>query len=271
MKKISTISRTSRILLFLDKRERFALQTVILTVGVLTTQLIWQDYRFYMVAILSLFSYILTAWSLKEDVNGIEWILLFILPVLFTASVSLFYFLLPARWIIRLATTVVFAVGTYAILLIENIYNVAAQRSIQLLRAAQSIGLLLTLVVVFLGANIIYSLRLAAWHNAIILFTLVFFLSLQSLWSISLDTNLGKQLFIYTFITSLAIGELSMALSFWPIANSSYSLLITAAFYTVIGIVQQYFADRLFWNVIREHVLVFIFTLLLTFITTRWG
>src|SRR3989338_8883160 len=116
MKKISTISRTSRILLFLDKRERFALQTVILTVGVLTNQLIWQDYRFYMVDILSLFSYILTAWSLKEDVNGIEWILLFILPVLFTASVSLFYFLLPSRWIIRLATTVVFAVGTYAIL-----------------------------------------------------------------------------------------------------------------------------------------------------------
>ena len=87
---------------FLDKRQRFVIQTLFLTAGLLITQLIWQDVRFAMVVILSLFSYILTAWSLTEGVKGIEWYMLFILPVFFTLSVSLFYFLLPARWFIRI-------------------------------------------------------------------------------------------------------------------------------------------------------------------------
>ena len=38
-----------KILFFLEKRERFAFQTVVLTGGVLITQLIWQDVRFPMV------------------------------------------------------------------------------------------------------------------------------------------------------------------------------------------------------------------------------
>ncbi|KKS96677.1 MAG: hypothetical protein UV73_C0009G0028 [Candidatus Gottesmanbacteria bacterium GW2011_GWA2_43_14] len=260
-----------RVIYFLEKRERFALSTVILTAGVLVTQLIWQDVRFAMVIFLSLASYILTAWSLREDIKGNEWLLLFILPVLFTASLSMFYFLLPARMIIRLTTSVIFAVGTYAILLIENIYNVAAQRSIQLLRAAQSIGLLLTLTVIFLSANIIYSLRLGFMSNALILTLLSFFLGLQSLWSVKPESRFSQRFFIHALVIAFGVGELSLALSFWPIENASYSLLIAAAYYSLVGIIQQHFNERLFFNVVREYMLVFFFTFLLTFLTTRWG
>lgn len=260
-----------KILFFLEKRERFAFQTVVLTGGVLITQLIWQDVRFPMVFFLSFLSYILTAWSLKEDIEDKEWLLLFILPVFFTASLSLFYFLLPPRMIIRLTTSIIFAVGTYAILLIENIYNVAAERSIQLLRAAQSIGLLLTLTVIFLTANIIYSLRLGFMANAIILAVISFFLSLQSLWSVKVENRLSPRLITHAAVIAACIGELSLALSFWPIENASYSLLIAAAYYSLVGIIQQYLNERLFFNIVREYILVFLFTFTLTFITTRWG
>jgi len=259
------------ILFGLEKRERFAIQTIILTGGVLITQVIFSDLKFYMVLFLSLISYILTWWSLKEDIEGNEIYLLFILPVLFTASLSLFYFLLPPRWIIRLTTTAMFAVGTYAILLVENIYNVASLRSIQLLRAAQSVGLLITLIIVFLSANIIYSLRLPFWANFLLLTLISFFLALQSLWTINLDKKLGNELIMFSLIVAVGIGEMSMALSFWPITTPSFSLLISASFYTVVGIIQQYLAEKLFSNVIREYIIVFIFTFLLTLVITRWG
>ena len=164
MRKISRLIRKKRFF-FLDKRQRFALQTAILTSGMLVTQLIWEEYRFFAVVFLSLLAYILTLWSLTEDIEGAEWLLLFILPVSYTATVSLFYFLLPGRWITRLISTLIFSVGMYAILLVENIYNVSASRSIQLLRAARSVGLLLTLVVVFLSATIVYSLSLTSFQN----------------------------------------------------------------------------------------------------------
>lgn len=254
-----------------DKRQRFGVQTLVLTGGLLISQFIWNDYRFVMVIILSVMSYLLTTWSLKEDVKGVEWFLLFILPVFFTASVSLFYFLLPGRMIVRLFITTLFVVGSYAVLLIENIYNVAGERSIQLLRAAQSIGLLISLSVVFFISNIIISLRLSFWQNFIIILPFIFALSLQSLWSVRLETKLNGQIILYSFMVAFCLGQLILTLSFWPVDTATASLLIVSSYYGLVGVIQQYFAEKLFRNSIREYIYAFILTLIVTVLATRWS
>lgn len=254
-----------------DKRQRFAIETIILTLGLIISQFIWDDYRYFLVGILSVLSYLLTAWSLREDIKGNEWYLLFILPVFLTVSISLFYFLLPGRMIVRLLITVVFAVGTYAALLIENIYNVAAERSIQLLRAAQSVGLLITLAIVFLMSNIIFSIRVNFLLNFLFLVPLIFFLCLQSLWSTQLEPKINSRLVIYSLVIAGGIGELAIALSFWPINLSTAALLVTAAYYASVGTVQLYLQEKLFKNSIREYIYAFILTLIVTFLATRWG
>jgi hypothetical protein len=265
------ISFLKRKIFTLDKRERFALQTLILTAGVLASQQIWDDYRFFMVAALSFVCYLITAWSLTEDIKGTEWLMLFILPVAFVASVSLFYFLLPARIISKFVITILFTVGLYAILLIENIYNVASIRTIQLLRAAQSVGLLLTLVVLYLYVNVMYSVRMPFFMNILSITPVVFLLSLQSLWSIKLEEKISGRMLLYCFIISLMIGELVFVFSFWPISVSSFSLVVTASYYSLVGLFQQRIQDRLFKNSIREYIIVFIFTVFLIFLSARWG
>ncbi|MBI3380068.1 hypothetical protein HY029_04900 [Candidatus Gottesmanbacteria bacterium] len=260
---------------FLDKQQRFVIQTVTLTAGLLVAQLIWQDYRFIMVIVLSILSYLLSAWSLKEDIVGIEWLLLFILPVIFTASVSLFYFLLPGRWISRLITSIIFAIGTYAIVRAENIYNVAAERSIQLLRVAQTVGLLITLVVMFFSTIVVYSLRGPFWLNMAIIIPLTFILALQSLWSVKLEAKLTRPLFIYSSIIGMTIGEIVGVLSFWPVFKSSglaiAALFISSIYYSLTGIAQQYLLGRMFTNTTREYIVTFLFMLILLIISTRWG
>lgn len=260
---------------FLDKQQRFVIQTVLLTGGLLIAQLIWQDLRFSMVLILSIFSYLLSVWSLKEDIVGIEWVLLFILPVLFTASLSLFYFLLPGRWISRLLISSIFAIGSYAIIRAENIYNVAAERSIQLLRVAQTVGLLITLVVVFFATIVVYSLRIPFWVNSLILMPIFFILALQSLWSMRLEAKLTRDLLIYSGITSLIMGEMICVLSFWPIFKSSgftiSALFVSSIYYFLVGITQQYISGRMFANTTREYILTYVFMLILLVFSTRWG
>lgn len=260
---------------FLDKQQRFIIQTVVLTAGLLITQNIWSDYRFFMVFILSLISFMLTAWSLKEDITGIEWILLFILPVLFTASISLFYFLLPGRWITRLITSAIFALGTYAIVRTENIYNVAGERSIGLLRVAQTVGLLISLVVVFFSTIVIYSLRAPFWINMLIIIPLAFILILQSLWSVKLETKFSRHVLLYSGVISVAIGEVVVVLSFWPVFKSSglsiTALFISSIYYCLVGITQQYLSGRMFSNTTREYIIAFLFMLVLLILTTRWG
>jgi len=254
-----------------NKRERFAVQSIILTFGLLVTQLIWQDFRFPMVIILSVLAYLLTIWSLCEDIKKIEWIMLFILPVFFTAATSLFYFLLPERWFTRLVIGSSFAIGSYAILLIGNIYNVSAERSIQLLRVAQSVGLLITLAIVFLSSSIIFSIRANFLQNFILIMPIIFILSLQNFWAINLEDHLNAKLFIYSLVVSLGVGELTLALSFYPVEISTAALFVTASFYAMVGIIQQYFLERLFKNTIREYIITFIFTMLIVIWTTKWG
>lgn len=255
----------------LDKRQRFAIQTIVLTTGILFTGFIVTEYRLVLVLLLAFSSYLLTVWALREDIRGSEWILLFLLPVGFTISVSLFYFLLPQRMVVRVTVAAVFAVGTYAILLAENIYNVSVQRSIQLLRAAQSVGFLLTLVVVFLSTNIVYSLRLPFFFNGIIVGLVCLVLSMQSFWTVKLPQQLDKSILIYSLVVAVVTCELALVLSFWPTLPAVYSLLLTSGYYCIVGLVQQYLAQRLFGNMVREYVAVFIFILILTVLATRWG
>lgn len=267
----SHLRKQRRFYVHLDKTQRFALQTCILTAGILTTQLIWQDYRFVMVGIIALVAYGLTAWSLSEDIKGIEWVTLFILPVLFTASVSIFYFLLPARWIIRLLLTSTFAIGTYAILKAENIYNVAVERSIPLLRVAQTSGLLITLVVVFFISNIVFSLKLPFWANSMFIMPLIFLLCVQSLWTITLEKKISKDVWFFSLLTAVIVGEESLAISFWPLSLSTAALFLAATYYSVVGIIQQHLQGRLFRNTIREYVFAYVIALILLLLTSSWG
>ncbi len=260
----------SRKLLF-DKRERLGIVTLILSLGLIISQLIWPDFRLTVVLFITILTYPLSYWAIKEDIKGIERITLFILPVLFTLSVSLFYFLLPVRWLTRLPTVVFFAIGMYGILLSENIYNVAANRSIQLLRAAQSVGFLLTLVIFFLFVNIIFSFHLAIYLNFLLISVIASVLFYQLFWSTLLTPNIGKKQVIISIIPGLAIGELAFAFSFWPIKTAILALFMSSVFYSLGGIIQEYLLEKLFQGVVREYIWVTVLIFALVILGTRWG
>ena len=75
-------------------------------------------------------------------------------------GVALFYFLLPVRWLTRLPVLAIFGISMYLLFLTQNIYNIAAIRTIQLLRAAHAVGFLFTIVSAFLIYNVIFALHL---------------------------------------------------------------------------------------------------------------
>jgi len=157
----------------MSKRTRMALTALVLTLGILSIQSVDVDNRYQAIGILAGLAYGLSAWSFSEDLKGIGWLTVLILPVLYPVSVALFYFLLPDRLLSRLMIMTIFGTGMYALLLTENIFNVAAIRTIQLLRAAHAVGFLLTLVVGFF-------------------LTLDFFLAIPVLWAERFP-NLSKE------------------------------------------------------------------------------
>lgn len=254
----------------LTKRKEFVLITLALTLGFVITQLVGTGIQFYSLGVLTVISYFLSALALREDLKSTEWFTLLILPTLFTLAIGLFYFLLPVRWLTRIPTAVGYALGMYAILLVENIYNVAVNRSIQLLRVAHAIGFVVTLVTLFLLINTVFSFRFPAYANFAIIFLIQLPLVIQSLWSIELTGNIPREVIRYSVFFAFIGAQVALVISFWPLAPILASLFLTLVMYTLIGIGQHYFARRLFRNNIVEYIRVFVIVFFIILLTTRY-
>lgn len=257
--------------LTLSKRQQFVVITLFLTLLLVLTQLISIEYiRYPLVVILALVTYIASAFGLREDLQGIEWFTLLVPVTLYSAAVALFYFLLPERWLTRIPVLVCYAVGLYALLLTENIYNVAANRTIALLRAARSVGFLITLVSFYLLIMTTLSFRSYPWATSIVFMMLTFLHAFPMLWSVELSHYAEGRVVALTLALTLVVGELSWIILFWPMPTSMVALLVSAVFYAVVGMGQEYLADKLYKKTITEFLFVCIFVFFAAFLTTRW-
>jgi hypothetical protein len=254
----------------LSKRQQFVIVTLILSGGLITTQIIPADLRYLAVAIMSVIAYLLSALSLREDLKGIEWVTLLILPTLYTAAVCLFYFLLPSRWLTRIPIAILYAIGIYALLLTENIYNVAANRTIALLRAAHSVGFLITLVTYFFMIQTVLSSRTFFYINAPAVGIISFLLALQILWPMTLENRISDTVWAITITLSILLTQVAFILSFWPTTPTISALFMTTCFYCITGMGQQYLQEKLYKKTVSEFGIVIGIILIVFLISTNW-
>lgn len=252
------------------KRQQFVGVTVVLMALLLLTQLVPLELRYPMVILLSVVAYGLSAFALREDLRGVEWITLLMLPTLFTAGMSLFYFLLPVRWLTRLPVAGLYGIGMYALLLTENIYNVAVDRTIALLRAAHSVGFLLTLLTFFLLSQTVLSFRLLPHVNAFVIGIVSFGLILSSLWSMELTSTVSRRVWRLTTAITVFLVNMVWIFSFLPAKVTVQALFFTTALYSSVGMGQEYLVEKLYKKNIIELMLVAAIVLLITVISISW-
>ena len=255
----------------LNKRQKIVVVSVLLTIGLLSTENItFQFLRYRFIIGLAIASYFLSLWALSEGMTKIKALTLLILPALFTLGVASFYFLLPIRWLTRLPVAFIFGASYYSLLLSENVFNVASERTIPLYRAASTVSFLFTLVTAFFLFNVLFTFKLSFYSNALFSFIISLPLIVQMLWSVEME-KITTQVLIYSFIISLLIGELSLVFSFWPITPTLWSLNLSTLLYILMGLVTNALNLKLTKRLVFEYLgvggLVFLFTLL----TTSWN
>ncbi|MEK7129522.1 MAG: hypothetical protein AAB803_00745 [Patescibacteria group bacterium] len=256
--------------LTITKRQQFVAITLALTAGLILTQLASSDFRYPLVTALSLATYGMSAFAMRQDLRGIEWVTLLTLPTLFTGAVGLFYFLLPVRWLTRVPVAVLYAVGMYALLLTENIYNVAANRTIALLRAAYSVGFLLTIVTYFLLVQTLLAFRLPVIVIVLLVGAVSFVLLFQSLWAMELGERGSSIVVRLSASLTLVLMELAWVFSFWPAKTTLQAIFFTTCFYGLAGMAQQYLVEKLYKKTVTEFFIVCVIVLGLILLTTRW-
>jgi hypothetical protein len=254
----------------MNKRQKFLLSSAILSVLLLAIQYVPLDYRYVAIFGFFLVTYLISAWALFEDLKGIEWLTILSAPSLYAVAIGLFYFLLPTHWFSRLVMLVLFGVGMYALYLTQNIFSVAAARTIQLLRAAHAVGFLLSILTVALLYNTIYSLQWPYWANGLLVFGVSFPIFLSGLWSIKLESTISTEMRLVAAALSLGCACVGVVLSFLPVTVWVAALFLATVVYVAMGLLQHELSERLFSRTITEYVVVGVLVLIATLLVTNW-
>ncbi|OGD79698.1 hypothetical protein A2368_03370 [Candidatus Collierbacteria bacterium RIFOXYB1_FULL_49_13] len=272
----------------MSKRSKFVLVAVILSVLMWLLEYLAVDSRIQAVVAVVVFSYVICGWALFEDLKGIEWVTILMLPVLYTLGAGLFSFFLPSHIarlgdirleadvarlladVIRMGFWAIYGIGMYTVMLMENILSVASVKTIQLLRAAHTAGFIMTLVVGLFLYNSVFSFKLAWWLNGLLVFGLTFPIVLQAIWYMELREYIDKKVLMFVFVISLIMGELAVVMSFWPARAIMTALFLTTALYVMVGTAQQYVIGRLFQKQVYDYVGIAAMVTTITILFTSW-
>jgi hypothetical protein len=238
------------------KRQKFVISSVVISLGILLAQAAPLEWRYVLIFLLCGLSYLMSAWSLSEGLGGVELLTVLLPQALFTGAVGWFFILLPEVWWARIFLAALFAIGHYALLLSGNIFSVAAIRTIALLRAAQTVSLVMTLLSGFLLFDTIVSFRFPIFGSSILVLFASLLLSIPALWTVEVGENLNIKIVLYSLVIAFLMAVLSISISFWPATISTTSLFLTSMLYCFLGLSSHHFSQRLFKNTVWEYVIV---------------
>lgn len=270
LKRIPRLIRLSlfnRVAAKIQKRIRFVISSVTLTLLLLVSTFFSFDQVWIFFPVFILLSYFFTYFSILEDIEKVEWMMLFIMPVIFTVVCYSFYFLFPVRWLTRVPYLFIYSVSMYAIFLTSNIFNVGVEKSLRLYKAAFSVNYLFQTFLIFLASNIIFSLREYFIVNAVGVGIVSFALAAQLFWTIKLDLTLSTEVRNHALFVGLLMAETALLLSFLPLQGSVLSLILASTYYSVGGLTSAHLDNRLFRSTIREYVIVLIFVWIIAGLT----
>lgn len=254
----------------LNKRQKIIITSAILTIGLLSTQLVDFNLRFKFIAGLAVLSYTLSLWSLWEGLNKTKAFILLLLPVFFTVALASFYFLLPVRWLTRLPVALLFGLTFYLLLLAQNVFNVASIRTIPLYRAASTAAFLFTLLSAFFIFNVVFAFNLLFLWNGVAVVVISFPLILQILWTLTMEDKISPSIIIQSLILSFVLGELALSFSFWPMPTTIWSLSLSSSMYVLLGLTTQVLRGRPDRRVVWEYLGIGAVVLIISFLTTSW-
>jgi len=255
----------------IDKRQRLLMAVAVIVGFNLIITLFPLQTALYLLPLDILIIYIATFFALLEDINHIEWFVLFVLPIYLLVSLLLFYYLLPMRWLTRIPFLVVLSIGSYAAMLSVNIFNVGVEKSLPLYRAAFSVSNFLSLLTFFLLFTVLYSFRLHFLLNGFVALVISWPLLFHNLWSANPRAVLEERIFKYATINSVMVSFAVLALNFMPIKTNIYALYTVGIVYLISGLTQEIITDTVFKERIREYLIVFAVLTVMVLLTVNWG
>ncbi len=228
-------------------------------------------YSWFILPLLCAVSYILTWFALLEDIKRIEWYMLFILPIVWTACWYMSFYMLPLRFISKLVFTLLFPLIFYILISAMNIFNVGVEKNIQLLRAAQAANQFIVVLVFYILTQIFVSFNLHWTVLGILTGVFGWLLGMQLFWTLDPREEITTEVQNLALFHGFVIGYLMILMSFVPfILETPRPMIVTGTFYVLSGILSTYKDPILFKQRLREYFSILLLLILAALLTLRW-
>ena len=253
----------------IDKRQKFVLAVVILSLGLFFTEYQLTQWGIIVTLILPFLTALFLLWAIYDDLKESKLYQVFILPFIYTFAFGFFYLLTPATFIIRLLLTAIYAFGLYSLYLSQNIFVVSSQRTIQLLSGARIVSFVITVISFFFLTNIVFSFHVVIFPVIALIAAYTYMLIYHSLWTYTLQKY--SQSLIWVSALTACVIEVASLVWFWPSSPTVTALFLTGFFYAIVGVSHIWFEKKFFKGILWEYVWVgtIVFFVLLLF--TQWG
>lgn len=263
----------------LTKRQKIITTSMVITLaqlsGLLSTRLVIDVMlRFQFILGLGVIAYIFSFWALMPGINRTKAATLLILPTFYTMAVASFYYVLPLHWFTKLPMSLFFGLTFYLLLLAQNVFNVAAIRTIPLYRAASTASFVLTVFSGLCLYSVIEALNLSFYWNGIAVLVVSFPIILQLLWSTKMEDYISPLILVQSFVLSLLLAELAVAFSFWPtsvnIRSFAIASILASVMYVLVGITTHHLRERLGSREVWEYLAFGSIVWIMAFFLTMW-
>lgn len=256
--------------MILAKRQKIVITSFLLSLSLYLFPLATDEYRFWILIAILFSSYVLSVWSIFRDISGFEFLTLFTLPVFLTGSLALLIFNFEPENLVRAVLSLTFGIVMYIILLSENIFNVSAERNIPLLRAANTVSYLGTLFVSFSIFSLLFGIGLDFWIFSIVVTVIGVLLFNQSFWKIELEDTPSPHITVSSLVCGVILGQVALALTFWPLDPAKVGLALTATVYVLLGVLQHQMNNNLKRSTVLEYVFVALAVFVFLIVTAGW-
>lgn len=252
----------------MGKKARFLSSAILLTFFLTFTPVISRDHSLYFIILVVLSSLVFTAFCLWDYLSGLEFITLLTLPAVFSLGMVSILFQFPNfSLFFRVFFYFIFFALFYTVLLSLNIFNVAAEKPIPLLRAAYFSSFVITIFSIFPILTLIYKSHLPLGLGLAAVCLLTFILSFQSVWTVFLPAPPDLSLvFKMSLIIAGLVAETGLVFSFFPMESFFRSLLLSTFFYIYLGFAHQYLRKNLNTRSVVEYSLVALVIVALVFL-----
>lgn len=253
----------------LTKRQRLVIGVIFSSILLFSVEHFIGKSGIYLVFFIALLTDVFLYWALNNDLKENFSPQVFILPLIFTIAFGLFYLLVPARLIIKISLTTIYALGLYSVYLSQNIFTVSSIRTIALLSSARTVSLVITLLSYFFIINVIFSFHLNVIFTILFVSLVSFLLIMQSIWNYTLDKKLREGI-VWGLLLTICIAQISFLLWFWPSTPTVVSLFLTGFLYIILGLSHLWFEKRLFKSVLWEYIWVGVAVTFVLVAFTSW-